>query len=133
MTEPMEFTANCLNLTGEPDESGDIFGKDCIVHIPDVIPVTDNFRNGLDQVLGEARLKRYPTYLEARIVITQVDHVVAKSIMDKVPVYPCIGGKIIRRDRDNSMLITEVEIDSIGLSASGNVDKTIPPLIFGGT
>jgi len=126
----MKFTARICNL-GVVDNIGETFAPDCEFTFPETVPVTD--AGGSKHPIGSAKIEHKGDHLSAEIVLVEpsdVTNVIQMIRQRKIPMklWPAIAGGVIARD---GKTLTKVAITSVDISASGNSDKTIPPLDLG--
>ncbi len=81
---------------------------------PDKVPVTINFKEDVENIIGEAKV-----YLEEGVLKADIS-----LIRDILVGYPCIQGHIIKRTGNK---IEEFSIESVSI-CNMNVDKSIQPL-----
>lgn len=113
-------------MDGKEDSQGESFAPDCKVDISDNITISYNFEPGPDKILGVAKVFDDKNYQGVRVLKYEIE-----TDDEKVPEHitrtlvPCLGGKILGRNRDNQ--ITDIFVSSIGLAVL-NADNRIKAL-----
>ena len=116
------YTGTLLNLDGVVDAQGDIFDENTIVELPSRhVPVTFNFHDGPEFVLGRAKLFFRPGKLCYKIELT--DERLPKYALETL--IPCAGGRAKARNGKN---VSHVSIETVGMAEYRNSDVRIKSL-----
>jgi len=113
-----------LIADGNADKDGDIYPHESIagMEFPKEVPVTLDFRHGIENIVGRAKLYKTGKTIKASVKLF-MDHPEMRE--EFLPfLTPCVGGKIIEREGN---VIKKWRIDSIGLCPE-NADPRIGPL-----
>lgn len=116
-------TKSNLLIFDKYDKIGNLFPKECIVTIPEVVPVT-NFNSAgpdyFDEAIGKVISYKRDNYrIEIELVIQFKDEELLKKLIEAGEVYSGGYYKINKSHRENGVLVLDnIELKSVGLYLS---------------
>lgn len=116
-----------LIADGVPDSSGEIINIESL-DLSNLeargmnVPVTLNFSSEPDDIIGVAKISVEDTNVYADVTYLDTSKANAKK---EIPMHPCIGGYIFKKDEINPSIIKKFMITELTFSISGNADRRI--------
>lgn len=107
---------------GGPDKGGDIIEIQGVKAMAHGVPVSIDFDDA--RVVGHAVISR-----SREVVLAEIEFM-SQQVPRGTKLWPCVAGKVLKRDHQDRRRIVDLLIDHLALATSPNQDPRIEPIVL---